>query len=94
VYEQSEIISLLATLVLAPVAYANMRDIDLAGKRWWYAGFLFLSSSYVTTILEGYAFPNLFNLLEHWGYVGAGICFAYGCWQLLRSRLASGVDAT
>jgi hypothetical protein len=83
VYQESEIVDLLMAVFLTPIMYVAFVKVHLAGKRWFLLGYLAMMVAYVFTVAEGYAAPDLFNLLEHASYTLASLGFAGGAWSVL-----------
>lgn len=73
-----EVLQLLLTALFVPLGYRGLRALNPAVGRWIAAALIVLLLSYVTTILEGYAWADFFNGVEHIGYAVTGICFALG----------------
>lgn len=73
-FQDSEIVDLLMVVFLTPVMVSILREISLAGKRWFIAGYLAIVVGYVLTLAEAAILPGLLDLLEHTAYATAG-CF-------------------
>ena len=86
VFQYSEVVTLLFTLVTLPVLPVILRGLELPGKRWFVAGYLAMASSYVFTVAEGVLWPRAFNFLEHLGYAVAGVCVLGGVIALSRAE--------
>lgn len=88
-YQESEIVDLLMVVFLTPIMAASVRAIHLAGKRWFVAAYLTIVAGYVFTVAEGYILADVFNVLEHACYAGAGMLFAVGLTILARASRRS-----
>jgi hypothetical protein len=75
-YQPAEIADLILLLALGPVILVSLRRILPTVPSAAYVAFGAMLWSYVFTIAEGFAFPDLFNMFEHIGYAVAGIAFA------------------
>ncbi len=84
--QQSEIVSLLMAVGLAPVMYASVHRIRFAGKVAVASGLVALFGAYLFTVIETFALPDVFNLLEHLSLAFAGVAFAVGVIQLARAE--------
>lgn len=84
-YQASELVDLLMVAFLTPIMAASVRAIHLAGKRWFIAGYLALVAGYVFTFVEGFVWPDAFNLLEHACYAASGILFVVAVHELWRA---------
>lgn len=76
-FQASEIADLMMMLVLGPIVVVIARRITpaLFGTVALCIGLML--SGYVATIVEGIAFPDFFNLLEHASYALAGVAFVW-----------------
>ncbi len=84
--QQSEVVSLLLALSLAPVIYASVSDRSFAGKRAFMFATFAMVSSYVATVLEGVTYGDLFNAVEHGALAASGVAFAIAVLQYVRSE--------
>jgi len=74
-YQPSEIADLILLIALAPVILGTVRRVSVRWRAAAYVAYAFMAAAYVFTILEGFVYPDLFNLLEHWSLFGAGVSF-------------------
>ena len=74
-YQPAEIADLILLLALGPVILASLRSILPSVPKSAYVAFGSMLWAYVFTIAEGFALPDLFNMLEHLGYAAAGLAF-------------------
>ena len=74
-FQESEIVNLLVGFGSVPVVVLLARRVAIPRGRVLYGGFACLLLGYVTTVLEVLVLPGLLNLLEHWAYAAAGLCF-------------------
>lgn len=92
-YQPSEIVNVLIAVFLTPAIWAGLRDLRLAGKPFFLAGYLTLMVAYIVTILEqAPPFPlfGLFNTVEHLSLGVAGIMFAAGMFAVWRETRRGG----
>jgi hypothetical protein len=90
VYQENEIINLISGLVSLLLIFSISRTKGLPRFRFFYAGFFTILLAYALTIIEGFAFHDLFDLLEHVSYALSGVLFAAGCWSI--SRIARTIE--
>ncbi|TLM77497.1 MAG: hypothetical protein FDZ70_05340 [Actinobacteria bacterium] len=76
--QPNEVVSLALALVLAPLCLRAASRARVRGREWFYAAFAVMLASYVFTIAEGFAAPDLLNFLEHLGYAASGLLFLRG----------------
>ena len=83
--QDNELVNLLSGIAAILVLIFIARRVE--GKRlyFFYAAFFAMLCAYITTILEGFFWHNIFNLIEHISLAIAGILFAIGCWYLGQS---------
>jgi hypothetical protein len=74
-YQPSEIADLILLLALGPVILTAMTRIMPSVPRASYFAFGAMLGAYIFTIAEGFALPDVFNMLEHLCYAAAGISF-------------------
>lgn len=84
--QQSEVVSLLLALSLAPVIFASVRNRAFTGKRAFVVATLAMVFSYAATVLEGVMFPVFFNALEHAFLALSGLGFAIALTQHVQSE--------
>ncbi len=89
-FQDSEIVDLLMVVFLTPVMVSILREISLAGKRWFIAGYLSIVAGYVLTIAETVVMRGLFDLLEHTAYATAGCFFLVAVVTFSRSVRGGG----
>lgn len=86
---ESEGITLILAVAGAAIVLSAFKPRP-AGRLWlFYLGFFSLCAAYAFTVLEGYIFPGLLNLLEHLAHAVAACLFVLGC---LRLRRGAGVS--
>jgi len=91
-FQESEIVNLLVGFGSVPVVLLLARRVAIPRGKVLYAGFACLLLGYVLTVLEGIVLPDLLNLLEHWSYAAAGLCFLAFAFPA-RSVLGTGPEA-
>jgi len=74
--QESELITLLISLFIF-IVFISILGKTLITKRFIFflIGILFILSSQIFTIIEGFIFNSLFNTLEHSGYLFASLSF-------------------
>lgn len=88
--QPSEAVTLLVTLMALPIVVSALRRIGMStGRRLFVAAFCCVIAGQIFTILEGFAYPDLFNLLEHYSYSAAGIVFATSVLLQTGSKIGS-----
>lgn len=83
-YQPSEVADLILLIALGPVVIVLVRRILPTFPTAAYVAFGAMLWSYSFTIAEGFASPDLFNVLEHLGYAVAGVAFAVALAQFRR----------
>lgn len=84
--QQSEVVSLLLALSLAPVIYAGVHDRAFMGKRAFVVATLAMILSYAATVLEGVLLRDFFNAVEHGLLALSGLGFAVALTQYVHSE--------
>jgi hypothetical protein len=84
-FQQSEIVTLLMTIVLTPVVVSQLRRVEIPGRWAFFAAYFSIAVAYVATVAEGVLLPDAFNILEHGGIAFAGVFIAAGLWAITRS---------
>lgn len=81
---EDELVGLALAIVFCVVAL--ILHARLSGREWWplLGAFLLTIFGRLMTVLEGVAYYDLCNLLEHASGAGAAICLAVYCWRLRR----------
>jgi hypothetical protein len=74
-FEPSEIVNLVLLITLAPLVLMAVRRVLPVTPKSVYVAVAAMSGAYVFTILEGFAFTDLFNLVEHSCLAVAGVAF-------------------
>lgn len=82
-FQDNEVVNLLLVWVLAPVNMTLARSTRMPGRRWFTWAYAAMACAYTTTVIEGYALPDLLNLVEHSALAVAGVLFAIGCHRLM-----------
>jgi len=86
----SEAVSLLVTLMGLPLVVSALRRIGMTLGRWMFiVAYCCVLAGQIFTILEGFALPDLFNIMEHFSYSAAGILFAVSVWRQTTVELGS-----
>lgn len=80
--QDNELVNLLSGLAAVLVLIFIARKVERGRLYFFYAAFGAMLCAYTTTILEGYFWQDIFNLVEHLSLAVAGILFALGCWYL------------
>ncbi len=75
-YQPSEIADLILLIALTPIIIGTVRRVHAPWTVAAYVAYGFMAAAYTFTILEGFIAADLFNLLEHLSYLGAGVAFA------------------
>jgi len=91
-FQESEIITLIMGIVGICILFTSLKRFRFPGAEYFKAGFTVLFLSYVFTVAEGVLWQNLFNLLEHFGYLFSGCLFAVGCVRLSESSKTNAID--
>ncbi|MDF1536807.1 MAG: hypothetical protein P1S46_09985 [bacterium] len=78
--QQNELVTFLVGFGVALYVLANSRRFrSIPNFRLLLAAYMGLFSGWALTILEGFAFPSLFNILEHLSYALCSIMIAAWC---------------
>ena len=80
--QDNELVNLLSGIAAILVLIFIAGKIERGKLYFFYTAFGAMLCAYTTTILEGYLWPDFFNLVEHFSLAVAGILFAIGCWYL------------
>lgn len=91
-FQESEIVNLLVGFGSVPVIVLLARRVRLPHPRILYCAFSFLLLAYVFTVVEGVAWREGFNFLEHLSYAGSGLLFFV--YALLLGRRPSGTGTS
>tara|TARA_B100000614_G_scaffold187288_2_gene168396 strand:- start:321 stop:674 length:354 start_codon:yes stop_codon:yes gene_type:complete len=78
VFQVSEIINLAVDLISFPVLLVVVSRTGLPRYRLFVAAIVAMVASHLFTIVEGVAFPELFNLAEHLSLLAASVLFFVG----------------
>lgn len=91
-FQESEIINLALGIIAAGVFMGMYRETWMPRRRLVLAGFVFMLSASLFTVLEGLFWRNVFDFLEHISYGLAGISFGAAAWLAvgLQRRLERG----
>lgn len=76
-YSETEVVNLLLGISIIPILLATRASVPSRHTRWFVVAYVFMLVSYVSTVAEGYLFPEAFNLIEHGALAVAGCLFAY-----------------
>lgn len=85
-FQDSEIVTLLFTLATLPVIPVILRGLELAGRRFFIAGYACMIVGYVFTVAEGVLWHAAFNFLEHVVYAASALCLLAGVTALTRAE--------
>lgn len=73
--QPEELINFLLSLAFITYLLYLIRARSRSLKSFWFMGIVMIFVSQIFTLLEGYFFPNLFNLIEHSATTLASILF-------------------
>ena len=82
--QENELVTLIigiGILIFLLVNFRGMRNIP--GIKILAAGFCMLFSGWIFTILEGFFFKNVLNLMEHICYAVSSILVVVWCWRVI-----------
>ncbi|RYD84307.1 MAG: hypothetical protein EOP84_05860 [Verrucomicrobiaceae bacterium] len=85
--EDNEVIVLVVATGVLLVLWVNresMRRIPAARLLYWAFGMFF--AAWCLTVLEGFFWPEIVNLLEHMATTGGAVLFACWCTRFARSK--------
>ena len=80
--QDNELVNLLSGIAAVLVLIFIAGRVERNRIFFFYAAFSAMLCAYITTILEGFFWHDIFNLIEHISLAIAGILFAIGCWYL------------
>jgi len=80
--QDNELVNLFSGLAAILVLVFIAKKVEPGKLYFFFAAFSAMLCAYITTILEGFFWPDIFNLIEHASLAAAGILFALGCWYL------------
>ena len=80
--QDNELVNLLSSIAAILVLVFIARKVEREKLHYFYTAFAAMVCAYTTTILEGFFWHNILNLIEHISLAAAGTLFALGCWQL------------
>jgi hypothetical protein len=80
--QDNELVNLLSGIAAVLVLIFIARKVERGKLYFFYVAFGAMLCAYTTTVLEGFFWQNVFNLIEHFSLAAAGIFFAIGCWYL------------
>lgn len=84
---ENEVVSLFLSLGLLLFFLANLGRVrEIRGYTWMMAGYLAYVSAMIFTILEGFAWEQGFNSLEHLSYLVSAVFLAVWIATLSRPR--------
>ncbi len=85
--QENEIVTLVLAVGVLIFALANLRRIgSTAQPKVLLVAFAFACGGWVFTVVEGLAWPDLLNLIEHILYAISSITLAYWCWLVFPQR--------
>ncbi len=88
--QENEIVTLLLGLGILIFILANRAELHrLPSARTLLAGYYVLVGAWVLTILEGFVWPTLLNLLEHAAYAVSAVLLATWFWRVFRQGEAA-----
>jgi len=82
VVQDNELVNSLSGISAIIVLFFIARRVERNRLYFFYAAFFAMLFAYITTILEGFFWHDIFNMIEHISLAIAGILFAIGCWFL------------
>ncbi len=81
--QQNELITFLVGLGVALYLISNRRRMSrLPCPTCLYVAYLALFTGWSLTIVEGFLYADLFNLLEHLAYAVSSVAAATWCWKV------------
>jgi hypothetical protein len=82
VYENEIVMLIIAVsvLIMQGLYASNLRKI--AYIKTLLLGFYIFFLGWISTIAQGFVFPVLLNILEHFCYLVGSIFIVYWCWQI------------
>ncbi len=81
-YEESEIINFILSIILFAYYIYLLRGSNLQEHSFWICAMFCIILSNASTILEGFFYTEAFNYLEHVLYLIAGSLFLVGAFRL------------
>jgi len=84
--QENEMVNLFISIAAIVILFFMAKKLERGNLHYFYAGFAAMSCAYTTTILEGYFWHDIFNLIEHISLAVAGILFAVGCWFIKQTE--------
>lgn len=85
--QESEIITLVLGLAVAALLIPNYSQMKrFPGSRILLVAFLMMLSAWAATVLEGFFWSELFNIVEHFSYLLSTASFAAWLFFMVRRR--------
>ena len=82
--QQNELITFLVGIGVVLFLFLNRRSIArIPGSSWLQFSYSALFTGWTLTIVEGFVFRDIINLLEHACYMASSLAAAFWCWQVL-----------
>lgn len=88
--QDSELVTLLFTAAVAIALPAAARGLRFPGLGPALAGFFFIATGSLATVLEGFCWYDGFNVIEHLCHAAAGVAFCVGLIRANRRPRAQG----
>ena len=85
-FQESEVFNLLLGVVTLAIVFYEAGRRQIPGSRMFLWAFVFICAARFFTVVEGFGFGDLLNILEHISYAFAGIAFAVGTISLTRDN--------
>jgi len=87
---QDEFVTLVLGMgVLASFTVGQMKVKILPDGKVFLLSFSLLTAGWMFTVLEGFFWPDLFNLLEHLCYAVSTVLLALWCWRVFSDKGAT-----
>lgn len=75
----------LGTVVLIFIGFYRVQFGRLPASYWLFAAFFSIWIAWAATVLEHFAYPTFFNVVEHLGYAANAALLLLWCWIGVRS---------
>ena len=80
--QENEVVNLILGIAGVAILVFLARKVEQKSIKFFYVAFFAMLFAYITTVLEGFFWGEIFNLIEHLSLAIAGALFATGCWFL------------
>ena len=85
--QQNEIITLIISIAVWVFIFINRIKLNnLPSIKLLLTSFLLLSSGWILTILEGFFWGEILNLIEHVCYAVSALTIAFWCWKISKRK--------